>query len=176
MLFVASQRDAKYLGYFCREICHQDHSKIAQSGHAGWQCNQFLGHQSFASFLNPLIARTEPVWPDVGMKSPPNLSKSCPKSRHSCVTLIVPFFTMAQRVSQIFWLFFVLEKFVAKICQNEPNLVTLNGTKTLRYRSFSLSCVQVWPDVGEKYPKLFLKFPQIHIATSDITYKSSFSK
>ena len=28
-----SQKVAKYLGYFCTQICHQDLSKIAQSGH-----------------------------------------------------------------------------------------------------------------------------------------------
>ena len=31
--FVKSPKDTKYLAYFCQKICHQELSKIAQSGH-----------------------------------------------------------------------------------------------------------------------------------------------
>ena len=32
-VFKIAQKVAKFLGYFCMKICHQDPSKIAQSGH-----------------------------------------------------------------------------------------------------------------------------------------------
>ena len=32
-LFIIAQKVGKYLGYFCKKICCQDRSKVAQSGH-----------------------------------------------------------------------------------------------------------------------------------------------
>ena len=34
--FYNSQKVTKYLGYFSKKICHQEVSKIAQSGHPAW--------------------------------------------------------------------------------------------------------------------------------------------
>ena len=35
MFFKIGQKLTKYLGYFCKKICHQEFSIITQSGHTG---------------------------------------------------------------------------------------------------------------------------------------------
>ena len=39
-----SLKVTKYLGNFNQKICYQEHSKVAQSGHTGWNIKYQSGH------------------------------------------------------------------------------------------------------------------------------------
>ena len=40
IIFKIAHKISNVLGYFCKQICYPELSKIAQSGHNGSQCNQ----------------------------------------------------------------------------------------------------------------------------------------
>ena len=82
------------------------------------------------SFLINRRYTSSPVWPDVGVKSSPNVSKSCPKSSSSSFYARVRIFKITQKVYN--HLGYFCYKFVTEIFKKSPNLVTL-------LLSFSLS-------------------------------------
>ena len=65
--------------------------------------------------------RSYTVWPDIGIKSSRNISKSCPKSCHSRYYLKLKFFKMAQKVTKYF------AYICTKICSQEILKITQSG-------------------------------------------------
>ena len=70
------------------------------------------------------------VWPEAGVKSSPNVSKSCLKSSKSSFYIRVRFFKIAPKVAN--HLGYFCWNFVAKNFKKSPNLVTLFGGGLIR--------------------------------------------
>ena len=84
------------------------------------------------------------MWPDVGVKSIPNVSKSCQKSSHSNFNMLMRFFKIPQKVENNFATFFL--NFVTK------NLKKFQSGHTIFDRSCKLKCwhsalegLLIWP-------------------------------
>ena len=78
-----------------------------------------------------------PVWPDVGVKSCPNVTKSHSRSSQISFYIRVRFFKIAQRVAIILATF--ARDFVTKNFQKSPNLVTLSSTDWLMMHTNTLT-------------------------------------
>ena len=72
------------------------------------------------------------VWPDVGIKSSPIFSKSCPKSTQCSFCIRVRFFEITQKVANHLASFAC--NFVAKNFKKLPNLVTLRASKYVDWK------------------------------------------
>ena len=92
-----------------------------------------------AADSSPLLALCDrpSVWPDVGVKSSPIFSKSCPKCSQCRFYIRVRFFKIAQRVAIILATF--ARDFVTKNFQKSPNLVTLSSTDWLMMHTNTLT-------------------------------------
>ena len=73
-----------------------------------------------------LSRRRQTEWPDVGIKSSPNISKTCPKSSHISFTQKVMYFRLAQKVKK--YLSFFARKFV----KEQPLTIAQSGHTAAR--------------------------------------------
>ena len=109
-----------------------------------------------AADSSPLLALCDrpSVWPDVGVKSSPIFSKSCPKCSQCRFYIRVRFFKIATKKLSIIWASFG-KSFVAKNFQKSPNLVTLPTTHKLStHIPLSLSLSQVRKQHFKKIVKI----------------------
>ena len=79
------------------------------------QCQRFQSNENSSSLIQSYLPT---VWPDIGLKCTPNVSKSCPNRSQ------IDTFQNRRKSHECFWATFV-SKFVAKHFKKSPNLVTL---------------------------------------------------